>query len=75
MQIDWPSIILGVLALAYGMYTFIQRKSNPETFPKLIAMKKSFGDSTGNIIHLIAYGFLPIVLSSLMFMKAFGIQP
>jgi hypothetical protein len=74
MQIDWTSIILGVVALAYGIYTFVQRSRNPDTFGKLVAMKKIFGDNAGDIIHLVAYGILPIVLSGLMFMKAFGIQ-
>lgn len=74
MQIDWLSILLGVFALAFGIYTLIQRQKKPESFHKLIAMKKIFGDSAGNIIHLVAYGILPIFLSVLMFLKAFGIQ-
>lgn len=74
MQIDWISILFGVLALVYGIYNLINRQKKPETFKKLIAMKKIFGDNAGSIIHFVAYGILPIVLSVMMFMKAFGIQ-
>lgn len=75
MQIDWMSILLGVFALAYGIYSLYQRIKNPEKFGKLVAMKKLFGDNTGNIVHLVAYTVLPFVLSVMMFLKAFGIKP
>ncbi len=66
--------ILGILAMAFGIYTFYARTSKPEKLVKLKAMKQLFGDKKGNIVHLVAYSFLPIALGVMMFLKgAFGI--
>jgi hypothetical protein len=62
MGIDWLSIIIGILALSFGIYTLITRIRKPEQFGKLEAMKKQYGEKAGYSIHLIAYSIVPIAL-------------
>jgi hypothetical protein len=56
------NLLLGIAALAYGLYTGYARTASPEKFGKLQAMKKQWGESTGNIVHLVAYTVVPIVV-------------
>jgi hypothetical protein len=55
-------VLLGVAALAYGLYTGYARTATPEKFQKLEAMKKQWGESTGNIVHLVAYTVVPVLV-------------
>jgi len=55
------SLLIGIVALAYGVITIILRLRRPESFRKLEAMKKTFGDRGGLIVHTITYSGLPIV--------------
>ncbi len=54
-------IILGVLAVIYGIFTFIQRKRKPESFAKIESMKKLYGEKAGYIVHVISYSVIPII--------------
>lgn len=54
------TMAIGAAALAYGIYTLIQRKKAPEKFGKLAAMKKQFGEKAGSIVHTISYSLIPI---------------
>lgn len=56
------NIIVGILCLAYGIYTIILRKKKPESFSKLEAMKKAYGETTGYVIHFFAYSVMPILV-------------
>lgn len=56
------NLLLGVAALAYGVYTGYARTVTPEKFAKLEAMKEQWGESTGNLVHLVAYTVLPVVV-------------
>jgi hypothetical protein len=54
------AIVLGVFSIGYGVFSAIIRVKSPEKFGKLEAMKKKFGDKTGNVIHVVFYTFIPI---------------
>ena len=55
------NLILGLLAVVYGLYCFIQRKTAPEKIEKLQTMIERNGEKLGNSIHLFGYTILPIV--------------
>ena len=63
------NIIFGILFLIYGIYTFIQRKKNPEKFSKLQNMKQSFGEKKGTFIHIIFYTVLPIIIGIILIIR------
>ncbi len=56
------TMIIGIIAIIYGVATFVFRIKYPERFEKLEAMKKSFGNKNGIILHTIAYTLIPIVV-------------
>jgi hypothetical protein len=70
---DYTNLIIGIFALCFGLYSIYMRLTNKfATSEKLIQMKARFGESTGNIIHLVAYTILPllvgiVLLSSIYF--------
>lgn len=59
-------LILGIFAIAYGVYTLIQRKRKPESFKKLEPMKEAYGKKLGYAIHVIGYSAVPIILGILL---------
>ncbi|MBT8436245.1 MAG: hypothetical protein KJP11_02645 [Gammaproteobacteria bacterium] len=65
MEISF-NFIVGVLAIAYGMYSFIQRKTVPEKIVKLQAMIERNGEKMGHSIHLFGYTILPVVAGLLL---------
>ncbi|MDH3631604.1 MAG: hypothetical protein OER98_10840 [Gammaproteobacteria bacterium] len=60
------NFIIGVLAIAYGVYSFIQRKIAPEKIEKLQVMIERNGEKMGHSIHLFGYTILPIVAGLLL---------
>jgi hypothetical protein len=69
MEIDWIRLIIGVVAIGFGSYSiFIRGKSQNSS--KLDAIKESWGDQKGSMIHLVAYGIIPIFLGLLMLFRA-----
>jgi hypothetical protein len=66
------TILIGVAALGFGIYTAYMRARNPAKFGKLAAMKKQWGEGAGNAIHLVAYTVIPIIFGIVMIMA--GIQ-
>jgi hypothetical protein len=60
------NFILGVLAIAYGLYCFVQRKVAPEKIAKLQLMIERNGEKTGHSIHLFGYTIVPIVAGLLL---------
>ncbi|MDH3388996.1 MAG: hypothetical protein OEN02_13945 [Gammaproteobacteria bacterium] len=60
------NLILGVLAIAYGLYCFVQRKIAPEKIEKLQTMIERNGEKMGHSIHLFGYTILPIVTGLLL---------
>ncbi len=60
------NFIVGVLAIAYGLYYFVQRKIAPENIEKLQSLIERNGEKMGNTIHLLGYTILPIVAGLLL---------
>ena len=55
------NFIIGLLAIAYGIYSYIQRKTAPENIEKLQEMIERNGEKMANSIHLFGYTIMPIV--------------
>ena len=60
------NLILGVLAIVYGLYSYYQRKTAPENIPKLQEMIERNGEKMGHSIHLFGYTILPIIAGLLI---------
>ena len=60
------NLILGVLAIAYGLYSFVKRKTAPEDIEKLQTMIERNGEKMGHSIHLVGYTILPVVAGILL---------
>ena len=65
------NFILGVLAIAYGLYSFIQRKNAPQKIEKLQSMIERNGEKMGHSIHLFGYTILPIAAGLLLLFTHF----
>jgi hypothetical protein len=63
------NFIIGVLAIAYGIYSYVQRKTAPEKIAKLQTMIERNGEKMGNRIHLFGYTIVPIA-AGLMLLHA-----
>ena len=65
------NFIIGVLAIVYGLYSFIQRKVAPEKIEKLQTMIERNGEKMAHSIHLFGYTILPIVAGLLLLFAHF----
>ncbi|MDC7241810.1 MAG: hypothetical protein PQJ50_15765 [Spirochaetales bacterium] len=56
------TMAVGLLPCAYALYVLVLRvQGKDERFRKLGPIKEKFGEKTGSIIHLLAYGALPFI--------------
>lgn len=56
-------LIIGILALLYGLYTIYLRVSkNAKAWGKLERMKEVYGEKAGSAIHIISYTVVPIAI-------------
>jgi hypothetical protein len=55
------TILVGVAAVAYGLYAAWARRKTPEKFRKLEPMKKFWGERGGLAVHFVGYTVVPIV--------------
>ena len=60
------NLILGVLAIAYGLYCYHRRKTAPEDIDKLQEMIERNGEKMGHQIHFFGYTLLPIAAGVLL---------
>jgi len=60
------NLIIGVLAILYGLYSYYQRKTAPESIKKLQIMIERNGEKMAHSIHLFGYTILPIVAGLLL---------
>ncbi len=67
------NFILGVLAIIYGLYSFIQRKIAPEKIEKLQSLIARNGEKMAHSIHLFGYTILPIVAGLLLLYSYFRV--
>lgn len=65
------NFILGVLAIVYGLYCFIQRKTAPEKIEKLQLLIERNGEKMGHSIHMFGYTILPIIAGLLLLFAHF----
>lgn len=71
---DYVSILMGLLAFGFGFYILNSRRKKDYTSARLEAMKNMFGEKSGDKVHLIVYGIVPLILGVMMFTKAFGLH-
>jgi hypothetical protein len=58
---DYTSLSFGLVAVLLGLYTgYLRLTDKLQDSEKLKQMKIRFGESTGNILHLLFYTILPI---------------
>lgn len=65
------NFVIGVLAIAYGVYSYIQRKTAPEKIEKLQIMIERNGEKMGHSIHMFGYTILPIAAGLLLLLAHF----
>ena len=65
------NFIVGVLAIAYGLYSYYRRKTAPQDIDKLQELIERNGEKMAHSIHLFGYTILPIVAGLLMLLAAF----
>ena len=65
------NFVIGVLAIVYGLYSFVQRKTAPEKIDRLQTMIERNGEKMGHSIHLFGYTVLPIVSGLLLLFAHF----
>ena len=61
-----PTLIVGVLALGYGIGTVCVRVCRPDAFGKLRAMKAAYGETAGNAVHIVAYSVVPAAVGCVL---------
>jgi len=54
------TMIAGAAAFAFGLYTTILRRTNPQKLSRLQSLKDLFGEKNGDTIHLVAYSIVPL---------------
>lgn len=60
------NLIVGALAIAYGIYSYYRRKTAPESIEKLQDMIERNGEKMGHSIHLFGYTIMPIIAGLLL---------
>lgn len=58
---DILTLVVGVAAVGYGLYTAYARSKSPASVGKLEAMRTRFGPAAGTALHVIAYTVLPVL--------------
>jgi hypothetical protein len=66
------TVLVGVVAIGYGLYSAWARRAKPEQFKKLEPMKKFWGERGGQAVHVISYTVMPIVIG--IFLVLSGLQ-
>lgn len=65
------NFIVGVLAIIFGLYSFVQRKVAPEKIEKLQQSIERNGEKMGHSIHLFGYTILPIIAGLMLLFAHF----
>ena len=63
------TILVGVAAIAYGLYTAWARRAKPQQFWKLEPMKKFWGQKRGEWVHIIGYTIVPILIGIVLILR------
>lgn len=63
------NFIIGIAAIAYGLYCYSQLKFAPEKIEKLRLLIERNGEKMGNSIYLFGHAILPIVAGVLLLLS------
>jgi hypothetical protein len=56
-------LIIGILALLYGLYTiYLRVRKDSKAWGKIEKMKEVYGEKAGTVIHIISYTIVPIAV-------------
>lgn len=69
---DPITVGIGVLAIAYGIFSGVMRFMKPGMFRKLEPMKQRFGAAAGNTLHFVSYVIVPLGLG--IFLVLLGLK-
>lgn len=59
---NYPLIVMGILAIIYGATILILKKKSPQKLTKLTEMQERLGDKKANRFYVISYGLLPVLV-------------
>lgn len=65
------NFIIGIAAIAYGLYCYSQLKFTPEKIEKLRYLIERNGEKMGNSIYLFGHVILPLVAGILLLLAHF----
>jgi hypothetical protein len=57
---DVMSLLIGLFATGFGLWTAFARLNRPQTLGKLRAMKERFGPRVGGGMHFFVYTVVPL---------------
>jgi hypothetical protein len=57
---DYPTTIIGVMALGFALFTFTLRVTNPTRLKRLQTLKERLGKIAGSVVHEVFYIALPL---------------
>jgi hypothetical protein len=60
------TLVIGLAAVIFGVYTMFGRSRCPEQYTKLKAMQDRLGEKQGHRLHFIAYTLVPIIFGAIM---------
>ncbi|MFT5112422.1 MAG: hypothetical protein ACI8P9_001746 [Parasphingorhabdus sp.] len=60
------NLILGIVAIAYGLYSYYRRKTAPDKIEKLQILIERNGEKMAHSIHMFGHTLLPIVAGLLL---------
>lgn len=65
------NFIIGIAAIAYGLYCYSQLKFTPDKIEKLKLLIERNGEKMGNSIYLFGHVILPVVAGILLLLSHF----
>jgi hypothetical protein len=65
------NFIIGIAAIAYGLYCYSQMKFDPEKIEKLNLLIERNGEKMGRSIYLFGHVILPVVAGILLLLSHF----
>lgn len=65
------NFIIGIAAIAYGLYCYSRMKFSPEQIEKLKMLIERNGEKMGNSIYLFGHVILPVVAGILLLLAHF----
>lgn len=63
---NYPLIVMGILAIIYGGAILILKKKSPQRLTKLTEMQERLGDKKANRFYAISYGLLPVLVGMIV---------